>query len=63
MYLMGIGKAVTVTKIIACNSFIFLITYFILNQIFDNVLINLSIANILMALSYTISLIFNSIKR
>lgn len=60
MYMMGKGKINTVSKIFGYNTLLFVIIFSICDTFIENVLINLSVVNILMSVFYTVSQIYYS---
>lgn len=63
MFLMGIGKINLVSKVIGFNTLVFIVMFIICDRFITDVLISLSIANIIMAISYTLHLLIFSNKQ
>lgn len=63
LYLQGIGKNESLAKIMVGNILLFVILYFSMNSLGFDLLMNLAIANVLIALYYFASLLFFSVKK
>lgn len=62
LYIQGIGKNETLVKIIAGNIILFIISYSIMDSMDINLLMNLAITNVLVALNYFTTLMICSVK-
>ena len=62
LYIQGIGKNETLVKIIAGNIILFIILYSIMDSKDINLLMNLAITNVLVALNYFATLMICSVK-
>lgn len=63
MYLMGTGKVKYLIKSLALNTLLFFILFAIIDKYSSNVLISLAVSNILMAIAYTSTLSFYSVRK
>lgn len=63
LYLQGIGKNESLAKIMVGNILLFVVSYFIMDLFEINLLINLAIANILIAVYYFSMLLLFSFKK
>ena len=62
LYIQGIGKNELLVKIIAGNIILFIISYSIMDSMDINLLMNLAITNVLVALNYFTTLMICSVK-